>query len=439
MQINGMPLWRQLQATVDVVDKVAQGRSANEAIAAVSADIRPAAQALAFHVWRNLGCARHIRQRLAQKAPPPWVNAALCCGLALLQSHGTPQYDEFTLVDQLVEAVKRRTSAKHQAPFVNACLRRYLRERTAIDAQCWDDPEARWNYPAWWIQRVQRDHPHSWERILAVGDTPAHMTLRINRRQTTQAQYLQMLESAEIPAWAHGQSAISLGKAVAVPRLPDFIRGLVSVQDAGAQTAAELLLQGFVHSKDTRILDACAAPGGKTGHLLELSDAHVVAVEVDTKRATRISENLARLKLHAEVKNASVLDRKAWWDGQLFDLILLDAPCTASGIVRRHPDVRWLRRETDIEALAVIQRDMLKAMWEILRPGGRLLYCTCSIFAEEGAEQCQAFLANNKDARLLPSPGHMLPTHAVKAGLVAHNGDIDHDGFFYALFEKNQT
>ena len=184
------------------------------------------------------------------------------------------------------------------------------------------------------------------------------MTLRINSRQATPEQYLASLETSGIHAWAQGTSAVTLERARPVHQLPGFGGGMVSVQDAGAQRAVELALQGFSHSAQTRILDACAAPGGKTGHLLERSDAKVLAVELDPQRAMRIAENLQRLQLDAEVKTASVLDLDAWWDGQMFDLILLDAPCTASGIVRRHPDIRWLRRETDIDALAAIQREI---------------------------------------------------------------------------------
>jgi 16S rRNA (cytosine967-C5)-methyltransferase len=429
-------LWCQLQATIDAVDAVAGGRSATDAIARLPTGLRPAAQSLAFHVWRKLGTARFLARQLAKRAPPPWPQAALHVGLGLLQNEGTPRYDEFTLVDQLVEAVKKRGAFKHQAPFINACLRRYLRERAALDAQCGANLEAQWNFPAWWIRRVRQDHPQSWEKVLQAANAPAPMTLRVNSRQATQAQYLSTLATNGIPAWAQGKSAITLEKARPVQQLPGFASGMASVQDAGAQRAAELVLQGFSHSNQTRILDACAAPGGKTGHLLELSDATVLAVELDAKRAARIGDNLQRLQLCAEVKTASVLDLDAWWDGQMFDLILLDAPCTASGIVRRHPDVRWLRRETDIDALAVIQREMLQKLWPLLRPGGRLLYCTCSVFAAEGVDQQHAFLANNTNAKLLPSPGHMLPTDAAQMDRVAHNGGIDHDGFFYALFEK---
>jgi len=436
MQGTTLPLWRQLQATIDAVERVAAGRSANEALGALPTQVRPAAQSLAFHVWRNLGKAQALGLQLAKKKPPPWSQSALLSGLALLQNDKEPLYDEFTLVDQLVEAVKKRPASKHQAPFINACLRRYLRERTALDVVCAQSLEAKWNFPDWWIRRLRQDHPQSWQQVLRAANTPGPMTLRVNRRLTTRVQYLSDLEARAIPAWTQGESAVTLEKATPVQQLPGFSEGMVSVQDAGAQRAAELLLQGFPHTVKTRILDACAAPGGKTGHLLEHTDGQVWAVELDPKRVTRIQENLQRLKLRATVKTASVLDLGTWWDGQMFDLVVLDAPCTASGIVRRHPDVRWLRREDDIEALAAIQREMLQKLWPLVRVGGRLLYCTCSVFAAEGCDQQRAFLANNTDACLLPSPGHMMPTDAAQMDRVAHNGASDHDGFFYALFEK---
>lgn len=431
-----VPLWRQLQRAIDVVEQVALGRSGTEALAIVPADLRPAAQALAFQVWRNYVRARRLAAKLVQKAPQSWVHAALHSGLALLADPQQRSYDEFTLVNQLVEAVKRRAATKHQASFVNACLRRYVRERLVLDRQCDGDPQARWNFPEWWIQRIQRDHPQSWERTLEASNNPGPMTLRVNQRRILPDHYVAELAAAGINARRQGDSAVILQKPVPVHQLPGFLQGVVSVQDAGAQLAAELILANFAHSASTRILDACAAPGGKTGHLLEMSDAHVVAVELDGKRARRITENLNRLQLHADVRCNSALESQTWWDGHPFDLILLDAPCTASGIVRRHPDVRWLRRETDIAALAAIQRQMLDTLWPLLKTGGRLLYCTCSIFAEEGLQQQLAFLERNKDAALLPAPGHLLPSGAAEIGSVADNERLDHDGFFYALFQK---
>lgn len=435
--VQSQPLWRQLRATIGVVEKVSLGRSASDALPAVDVQLRPAVQALAFQVWRHYGRSRFLAAQLARKTPRPWVHAALCTGLALLADSSAESYDDFTLVDQLVEAVKHRRSEMHQAAFVNACIRRYLRERTTLDTLAKDDLEARWNFPLWWIRRLQKDHPASWERILETSNLAGPMSLRVNQRTRTPNSYLTELEAAGLSGHLQGDSAVVLECAVPVQRLPGFAQGHVSVQDAGAQRAAELLLNGFHHSAATRILDACAAPGGKTGHLLESSEAAVWAVEVDPIRAQRIKDNLQRLNLHAVVQCASLLDTDAWWDGKPFDLVLLDAPCTASGIVRRHPDVRWLRREADITALSQLQSQMLQKMWGLLRPGGRLLYCTCSIFTAEGSEQQMMFLRNNKDAQLLTSPGHLLPRSATRAAVVDHNDRNDHDGFFYALFQKN--
>jgi 16S rRNA (cytosine967-C5)-methyltransferase len=184
-----------------------------------------------------------------------------------------------------------------------------------------------------------------------------------------------------------------------------------------------------------RVLDACAAPGGKTGHLLEMGVTHVTALDVDAGRCDRIRQNLARLGLDAEVLAADAARPDTWWDGNAFDAILLDAPCTASGIVRRHPDVRWLRRETDIAQLADLQRKLLQALWPLLAPGGRLLYCTCSLFLAEGQQQVETFLARNTDALLLPSPGHLIPVISGKRDMVTDNPG-EHDGFFYALLQK---
>jgi 16S rRNA (cytosine967-C5)-methyltransferase len=226
-----------------------------------------------------------------------------------------------------------------------------------------------------------------------------------------------------------------------VQQIPGFREGECSVQDAAAQLAAPLLLEGLDlrQASPLRVLDACAAPGGKTAHLLEAGppgSLDVTALEVDATRSRRIDETLARLGLSAKVVVADASRPASWWDGQAYDAILLDAPCTASGIVRRHPDVRWLRRESDIEQLALQQAMLLTGLWPLVRQGGRLLYCTCSVFREEGSHQIEAFLAHNTDARLLPSPGHLLPQSGFNARSVPDNALGDHDGFFYALLEK---
>ncbi|MEN9437416.1 MAG: hypothetical protein RIR09_2071 [Pseudomonadota bacterium] len=436
---DSAPLWRQLIATASVILGVRSGASGTAAMESVNPDLRPGVQALAFQVWRNLGRAEALRVHLARKRPPPPVDALLCVALALAWSPEDCPYDAFTLVNQAVEAAKRQPSTQAQASFINACLRRFLRERDALVSLTDKDPVALWNHPLWWIKRLQKDHPAHWQDILQASNQHAPMTLRLNLRRHQLAAYRAILEQAGISHHVDAVGAIVLDAALPVQRIPGFGDGDVSVQDAAAQMAAPLLLQGLALDAPLRILDACAAPGGKTGHLLELCDGEVTALEIDAQRCARIHQNTARLGLRATVLTADAARPNAWWDGRTFDAVLLDAPCTASGIVRRHPDVRWLRRESDIAQLAVQQQRLLKALWPLVRPGGRLLYCTCSLFLAEGNDQVQTFLANNTDATLLPSPGHLMPTHHRKVGTVPDNTERDHDGFFYALLEKRMA
>ena len=431
-----MALWLQLQGVAQVVAAVRKGASGTAALDLVSRELRPGVQALVFHVWRNLGRAQALRKQLAPKAPPALIDALLCTALALAWNRNTLAYDAHTLVNQTVEAAKRSAPLARHAAFLNACLRRFLREQDHWVRQTDSDLVARWNHPVWWIERLQQDHPAHWESILHAANMPPPMTLRVNVRKVSPQAYQKMLEDAGIASQLLGQAAIRLERPVPVAQLPRFLDGWVSVQDAAAQLAAPLLLSGL---EAQRILDACAAPGGKTGHLLELSDAHVTALEIDPTRTARIQENLLRLGLQAQVLTADAAQPAQWWDGVAFDAILLDAPCSASGIVRRHPDVRWLRRETDIAQLAETQAKLLQTLWPLLRPGGRLLYCTCSVFRQEGELQAQAFLAHNTDAVLMPSPGHLLPPGAAKDQPLPDNGTCDYDGFYYALLEKKRT
>ena len=225
--------------------------------------------------------------------------------------------------------------------------------------------------------------------------------------------------------------------------LPGFAQGHFSVQDAAAQLAAPLLMDGLATTVTgeprLRILDACAAPGGKTAHLLELADCDVTALDIDAKRCQRIAQNLDRLGLQAQIVVGDAGRPSDWWDGRLYDGILLDAPCTASGIVRRHPDVRWLRRPTDIAQLAQVQARLLAALWPLLRPGGRLVYCTCSVFKAEGEQQMQAFTARYDDALQLPAPGHLLPQGGDADAVFPDSLMREHDGFYYALLEKRRS
>ncbi len=429
-------LWRQLQATARVVLAVRGGASGTAAIDAVDAELRSGVQALAFQVWRNLGRAQALCALLASKKPPPAADALLCVALALAWDDAQAPYDAFTLVNQAVEAAKRQPETKAQANFMNACLRRFLREKDALVAITEKDPVAVWNHPAWWIARLRAERPSHWTHLLAAANRHAPMTLRVNQRRTSVADYLPLLAQAGLHGAHRSAHIVELGHAVPVQTVPGFAEGVVSVQDAAAQVAAPLLLEGYGAPGPWRILDACAAPGGKTGHLLELADAEVIALEVDARRAQRIESNAQRLGLVPQVVTADASEPDAWWDGRPFDLVLLDAPCTASGIVRRHPDIRWLRRESDVHQLSAIQKRILQALWPLVRPGGRLLYCTCSLFVAEGQGQVQAFLAHNTDALLLPSPGHLLPQSEGAVGVVPDNPLGDHDGFFYALFEK---
>lgn len=430
------PLWRQLQLASQVCAAVQAGSSGTASLDQVDPVLRPGVQALCFHAWRHWGRAQVLRSSLVSKTPPPPADALLCVALSLLAEDGPKRYDAFTLVNQTVEAAKRQKSTQAQSNFLNACLRRFIREEGALLAESARNPVAVWNHPQWWITKVRKDHPDRWESMLRAANQHAPMTLRSNARRTTPQAYGQQLADAGMAANLTETGALELAVPTAVHELPGFQDGLVSVQDAAAQIAAPLLLNGLHLQGAGRILDACAAPGGKTGHLLELTDAAVIALEVDATRAQRIHDNLKRLGLSTEVLIADAEDTRTWWDGRKFDGILLDAPCTASGVVRRHPDIRWLRREADVAQLAQVQQRLLQALWPLLLPGGRLVFCTCSIFKAEGDGQVQSFLANNSDAILCASPGHLLPGMTASKGVVRDNPTSDYDGFFYALFEK---
>jgi 16S rRNA (cytosine967-C5)-methyltransferase len=417
---------------------VQNGRSMTAAIETVPKDLRPGVQALSFQTMRWWGRALAIRKCLARKAPPAQADALLCTALALSWQDELAPYPVHTLVNQAVEAARRHKDMRAQAPFVNACLRRFLREREALIAQTDTDITALWNHPAWWVKRLQTDHPQEWQTILQAAQSAAPMTLRVSSKHSTVQAYLQTLEAQGIAAKAVAEFGVQLLKAVPVHQLPGFSEGHVSVQDAAAQLAAPLLLNGLKPSQQAlRLLDACAAPGGKTGHLLECHpEAQVLALDVDPVRCERIQQNLDRLKVKAQIVAADAAKPADWWDGQSFDGILLDAPCTASGIGRRHPDVRWLRRESDVAQLAAIQAKLLKALWPLVKPGGRLLYCTCSVFKAEGESQIQTFVQHNTDAQILPSPGHLTPSSATSETSLRDNVMGEHDGFYYALLEK---
>lgn len=435
-----VPLWRQLQGAASLLRSVRDGQSMTAALLDFDAVLRPGVQALGFHTLRWLGRAEAIRHQLAKRPPPPEADALLCVALALVCSEDDAAYTAHTLVDQTVEAAKRSESTTHQASFINGCLRRFLRERDALLEVTARYPQAVWNHPQWWIDRVRKDHPLRWQEILHASNAKAPLILRINQQKTTQTAYLQALAAINIEATAVQSHGVILALARPVTGLPGFAEGHFSVQDAAAQLAGPLLLDGLKAVAGTgrvRILDACAAPGGKTAHLLEMADCDVTALDIDPRRCDRIAQNLQRLGLAAHIKVGDAAKPAGWWSGELYDGVLLDAPCTASGIVRRHPDVRWLRRPTDIAQLSAIQANLLKTLWPLLRAGGRLLYCTCSVFRAEGEQQIETFLAHHTDALLMPSPGHLLPQSSAGSPDFPDNLLREHDGFYYALLKKH--
>ena len=433
---HGPPLWRQLQWTAKLVQGVMAGQSLATQLNQVPGELRSGVQALTFEVLRGLGLATAVRSQLVPRRPPAPADALLCSVLALMLAPGAERYALHTLADQAVEAAKRGRDTRNQAGLINACIRRLSKEREGLLQRVANDPVARWNYPAWWVKQLRSDHPKDWQTILGQSQYPAPMVLRVNVRRSTLDAVMADLAAHDIAAAPVGEAAIQLARPMPVAAIPGFAEGRVSVQSAAAQRAAPLLMADL-GTQAPRILDACAAPGGKTAHMLELHpNAQVTALEFDAVRAVRIGETLTRLGLHADVRVADAAKPADWWDGLAFDRIMLDAPCSASGIVRRHPDIRWLRRQTDIAALAALQAGLLEALWPLLAPGGRMLYVTCSVFREEGEGRVQAFVAQHLEAQALPSPGHLLP-RGDSGGIPAtgENARCD-DGFYYALLAK---
>jgi 16S rRNA (cytosine967-C5)-methyltransferase len=432
------PLWRQLQACAGALQLVSDGKNHSHALASVAPSLRPAAQALLFAVLRHWETTQAVRDLLVKRPPSAPVNALLCTGLGLLLLGSKAMYPVHTLVSQLVEAAKLNTQTRAQASFINACVRRFLREEKALMDQALQGLAARWNFPLWWIHRIQHDYPNDWQGILQASQQAAPMSLRVNRKKISRDALQQQWAEQGMLADPIAEDGLVLRQAKPVQAIEGFAQGWCSVQDAAAQLAAPLLLKGLQtrHGERLQVLDACAAPGGKTAHLLEYADADVWALEIDAQRCELIQENLLRLGLQAKVVCADVADTPTWWTGQLFDAILLDAPCTASGIVRRHPDIPLLRRESDIAVLVKEQRRLLDALWPLLAPGGRMVYCTCSVFRDEGQHQIDSFLARNTQAVLRPSPGHLMPGRAVNAAGLLDNAASSFDGFFYAVLEQ---
>ena len=422
---------QQLASTV--VSHVLAGRNLDMDLAALrrkhpglSAQQRAAVQDLSFGTLRFLG---YLDALLAALVDKPLHDEQLgnLLRVALYQLEFT-RAAKHAIVDHAVRACGRlgHPSAKG---LVNAVLRNFLRRRAPLCARARHSDVGRFSYPRWWIDKLRHQYPQEYGAILDAGNLHPPLALRVNRRRTTTADYLAQLRANGINARTVGE-AVLLDRPRPVTDIPGFAEGVVSVQDAAAQRAAPLLdLQpGAV------VLDACAAPGGKTGHMLELADINLTALDNDGARLQRITANLSRLKLAAHVVCGNAFDPAGWWDGRPYDRILADVPCSGSGVVRRHPDIKWLRRVADIAQFAQTQARMLDALWQMLASGGKLLYATCSVFHEENHIQVERFLGRHRDAHRLKLPGTDT-NQQQPAGQILP--DEWHDGFFYALLQKN--
>jgi 16S rRNA (cytosine967-C5)-methyltransferase len=404
----------ELREAAELVSHVAAGRSLSGAAP------RSALLDLTHGTLRRYGRMQALVRELSRRArPDALLEALLWCALYALESG---RYAEYTVVDQSVRAcgLLERWSAKG---YVNAVLRKYLRERSSLESRIAADPQARYQHPAWWIDLVQAGYPDAWESILQGGNSHPPMSLRVNPRRGTVPAYESRLAAAGIASHRLSGEALLLPRPVPVQLLPGFAQGDVSVQDVGAQRAARCLEL----ETGLRVLDACAAPGGKAGHILETADVELTALDADAERLKRAERNLERLQQRATLIAADCTRLEQWWDGKPFDRVLADLPCSASGVARRHPDLKWLRRAGDVATFAAQQGAILDALWQVLRPGGKLLYVTCSVFPPENEEVVQAFVARAPGARSLPlpdaDPAQLLPS-------------AQHDGFFYALIQK---
>ena len=427
----------QLSMAAHFLVAVGEGYSLQQLFAQVKIDevARPNVQRLTFDALRHWGTTQFWVNKHVSNPPAEWIQAVLCVALTQLL---LKEENEFTLVNEAVIAIDN--NKPHAKGMVNAILRRFLRERDAWIELAQTSEVAKFNHPQWWIDTLKAQYPNDWQSILTVNNTRPPMTLRVNAHQHSTSDYQALL--LEHGKTAHlselSAQALILDVPCPVTELPEFLTGAVSVQDAGAQLSAQLLDV----KEGQNVLDACAAPGGKTAHLLELhNNIQLTALEKDALRTDRIYENLDRLQLNAKVIINDANNVHQWWDGTPFERILLDAPCSASGIVRRHPDIRWLREADDLVGLAQQQALLLRTMWQVLAVGGRLVYCTCSIFTTECGVIIDTFMQHTPNAkRIYPEfltqlqrtevSGQLLPSATVKR---------NHDGFFYAILEKTDA
>jgi 16S rRNA (cytosine967-C5)-methyltransferase len=411
----------------------------HDALAATPAGLGPSVRSLSYGAVRGYYRHEAILSRLLSqpvRALDLLVRALLSVALFELEDARTPEY---AVVDAAVKAAKA-TDAARASGLVNAVLRRYLRERKTVDAEIARNPALRHASPIWLADRFRADWPVRWTQLLAAGDAQAPMWLRVDSRRADTLSYLEKLREAGIGARAESRVplAIALDAPCDVHQLPGFDQGLVSVQDLGAQCVAFPLEL----SCGQRVLDACAAPGGKTALIAERepSLARLVAVDIDPQRLTRVRENLVRGDLRAELMPGDLGTPDAWWDGVPFDRILVDAPCSALGVIRRHPDIRLRKSPSEIDKLPLLQARLLAASWRMLAPGGRLVYATCTVTRSENRDVVAAFLAGTPDAGIVPPenwPGWPGFGEADGFGRQILPGEAGADGFYYAALLKH--
>ncbi len=417
------PLAESLAAAARAVGRVLAGENLNAGLDAVRPrTLRPAAQDLSFNALRGYGLLDAALDRLLDRPLKDKDLRALLL-VALAELVDRPQHAH-AIVHQAVEAsvVLGQVRAKG---LVNGVLRSFQRRARPLVAEIEATETGRFRHPQWWIDRLRAAYPDRWQEALLAANAHPPMTLRVNLRRTSVEAYLAQLGAAGMGARPLGGAAIMLDRPSRIDALPGFREGLVSVQDKGAQAAAPLLDV----RPGMRVLDACAAPGGKTAHVLELADCELLAIDLSAERLARVVENLQRLGLTAAVRQGDAASPQAFWDGRPFDRILADVPCSASGVVRRHPDIRWLRRSGDIAGFAAAQARMLEALWRLLVPGGTLLYATCSVFPEENGSQVRGFLDRHPEALQMPLAG-------LGDGQILPGSETD--GFYYALLEKER-
>ena len=429
---HSLPLSEAITIAAQAITEVMSGRSLTEVLDQLDAHERPIVQSLSFDALRKWVRSHELIKQFVPKTPPPEVDHLLSVAIALFMRDGSDGkgYATHTIVDQAVRACSEYDKTMYAKGLVNAVLRKVSLVLQPPEDQRHYPPDPIPMYvPAWWRANLKRHYSKVWQSILFAQAKRAQLILRVNQKQHSCEQYQSLLHEVGIAsspiesvAGISLSSALLISNPVPVSELPGFYSGAASVQDAGAQIAATLLNP----QPNDLILDACAAPGGKTAHLLELADCRMVALELDGDRLGKIGGNLDRLRLHSEKVKVLRGDasKGVWWDGVPFDKILLDAPCSASGIVSRHPDIPFLRREADIPSLQYKQREILTQAWKMLKPEGLLLYVTCSVFPEEGEDQAAWFAQQHSNAVRLGAPGQLLPTEA-------------NDGFYYALFKKN--